>query len=68
MLNSAEEKLEEQKTWLEPEDPADNFTDAKEQQDKMKVSLIFKFDTVDNSKSIMIKSSKSSADIEDLLT
>ena len=41
MLNAAEEKLGEQKTWLEPEDPADNFTDAKEQQDKMKVRTIF---------------------------
>ena len=39
VLNSAEEKLEEQKTWLEPEDPADNFSDAKEQQDKIKVRI-----------------------------
>jgi hypothetical protein len=38
-LNSAEEKLEEQKTWLEPEDPADNFNDAKEQQDRTKVRV-----------------------------
>ena len=39
MLNSAEEKLEEQKTWLEPEEPADNFSDSKEQQDQMKVRI-----------------------------
>ncbi|XP_028414728.1 nuclear anchorage protein 1-like isoform X2 [Dendronephthya gigantea] len=36
VLKSSDEKLDEQKTWLQPEEPADNFTDAKEQQDTMK--------------------------------
>ena len=43
VLNSAEEELEEQKTWLVPEEPADNFSDAKEQQDKMMVSGDLKY-------------------------
>ena len=37
ILDSVEEKVKEGENWVEPEDLADNFAKAKEQQDLMKV-------------------------------